>query len=212
MFTIVLPMEGTKSFSALKTNHAILSFFETNFPDVAVLAPLFTDNFEKNRLGHFESIYTSRWHNEDSLVLLGDACHAPTIFYSQGVSATFEDCLTLAECIDTSAPSWKKVFTLYQEQRKRNTDVLANLCVQRFYELKDGFRSKKFLAREAVESALSRLFPFFWKPLYTLMTHTSIPYADAYRRYQTQQRIVRLLGMDLVVFLYALFMKDEGNG
>jgi kynurenine 3-monooxygenase len=211
VFTIVLPLKGAKSFSGLKTKQAILSFFETNFPDVAGLAPLFTENFEKNRLGHFESVYTSRWHDEDSLVLLGDACHAPTIFYSQGVSATFEDCLTLAECIETYGPNWKRVFTCYQEQRKRHTDVLADLCVQRFYELKDGFRSKKFLAREATESALSRLFPFFWKPLYTLMTHTSIPYADAYRRYQTQQRIAKLLGLELIVSLYALLMKEEGN-
>ncbi len=209
VFTIVLPIQGTISFSSMQKVQDIRAFFTNTFPDISSLAPLFTETYQKNRQGHFETVYTSRWHDDDFAVLLGDACHAPTIFYSQGASATFEDCNVLAECIDTYAGNWQQVFALYEQRRKKHTDVLADLCVQRFYELKDGFRSKKFLAKDRLEALLARLFPSVWKPLYTLITHTSIPYADAYRRYQTQLRIARLLGMDLWVALYALFMKDN---
>lgn len=209
VFTIVLPIKGSGSFSNVKTEQDILTFFTTNFPDISSLAPQFADNFKKNRQGHFESLYTTCWHDDDFAVLLGDACHAPTIFYSQGVSATFEDCWVLAECIDRYAPDWRVIFATYEKRRKKNTDVLADLCIRRFYELKDGFRSKKFLAKDRLEALLCRLFPSLWKPLYTLITHTSIPYADAYKRYQTQQRIARVLGMDLWIALYARFMKKD---
>lgn len=210
VFTIVLPINGTVSFSSLKTERDISAFFSKTFPDISLLAPRFTENFQKNRQGHFESVYTSRWYDDDFTVLLGDACHAPTIFYSQGASATFEDCNVLAECIDMYPGNWRQVFSSYEGRRKKHTDVLADLCVRRFYELKDGFRSKKFLAKDRLEALLTRLFPSLWKPLYTLITHTSIPYAEAYQRYLKQQRIAKLLGMDLWIALYALCMK-EGN-
>lgn len=209
MFTIILPNLGTKNFSSFATDQEIFSFFNKNFSDISLIVPLFVDGFKKNKMGHLECLYTSSWHDETFAVLLGDACHAIMPFYGQGVSATFEDCIGLMKYIENFAPNWKRIFSLYQLSRKRNTDVLTDLSTQRFLELKDGFRSKKYLAQQNIETILSRLFPSFWKPLYSLITHTSMPYADAYRRYRIQQRIASLLGMDFFILLYTFFRKEN---
>lgn len=207
IFTIILPMDGEAGFSELLKQNRMRDFVRKNFPDVASLATPLAEGFKKNRQGHLECLYTSCWHDGAFSTMIGDACHAIMPFYGQGISATFEDCMALVDCIERYAPDWNTAFTAYQASRKPHTDVVTDLSIQRFYELKDGFRSKHYLAKQAIESALSRYIPFLWKPLYSWITHTSIPYAEAYRRYTTQQRIARLLGMDLWINLYARFMQ-----
>jgi hypothetical protein len=59
------------------------------------------------------------------------------------------------------------------------------------------------MARKKVELGLNRLMPRVWVPLYTMVTHTTMPYADAVARAQKQERIARFLGIDLVVGLLA---------
>ncbi|HEX8244310.1 MAG TPA: hypothetical protein VF541_12455, partial [Longimicrobium sp.] len=48
---------------------------------------------------------------------------------------------------------------------------------------------------------LHRLFPRHWLPPYTMVVHTTMPYAEALRRADRQARIRRRLGIDLLIWM-----------
>ena len=63
-----------------------------------------------------------------------------------------------------------------------------------------------FVARKKIEVALNRLFPNAWMPLYTMMAHTTIPYAEALERFRRRNHLARLFGIDLLFLLVAGLM------
>src|SRR2546429_1060821 len=199
--TLMLPMQGPVSLESIRTEEDIRQFFQANFSEVLPLLLNLGEEFVNNKTGKFECVYASLWHFEDKVVMLGDAVHAFMPFYGQGVSATAEDCKSLASCIKKYYPDWKKAFVEYEKERKVNTDTITNLSKERFYALKDGYRSQYFRSKEKAELVLSRLFPGFWIPLYSLVSHTTIPYAGALKRYRRQQAIAKYLGIFAVAYL-----------
>ena len=124
------------------------------------------------------------------MVLLGDACHAVVPFYGQGMNAAFEDVLVLSECMDKHRPDWRHVFETYEASRKPNTDALADLAVANFIEMRDHTGSRLFLLKKKWQKFLGHLFPRWYIPLYTLVTFTRTPYAEAVVRARRQNRIV----------------------
>jgi kynurenine 3-monooxygenase len=59
-----------------------------------------------------------------------------------------------------------------------------------FVELRQKVRSPWFLARKRLDLAIHRLWPQAWIPLYTMIAHTTIPYAEALARARRQDRIL----------------------
>jgi kynurenine 3-monooxygenase len=114
------------------------------------------------------------------------------------MNAAFEDCAILDECLERHPDDYERAFGEHQLLRKRHTDALADLSVQNFIELRDKVRFPMFIARKKVESVLERLFSRSWIPLYTLISHMTVPYADAIERYNKQRRIARWLGADVL--------------
>jgi kynurenine 3-monooxygenase len=152
------------------------------------------------------TIRTSLWHYKDKVVLLGDAVHTVVPFYGQGMNAAFEDCSVLNACIDRHPGDWGAAFTAYQTLRKRNTDVLADLSVENFHELRDTVRRPIVEARKRTSIFLNRLFAQHSIPLYTMVSHSNLPYAECVERARRQHRIARWLGLDLVVGAVTLWV------
>lgn len=164
----------------------------------------------RSPIGHLVTVRTSRWHENGRVVLIGDACHAVYPFYGQGMNSAFEDCVVLAECVEARPGDTEAAFATYQRRRKPHTDVLADLSADNFVELRDRLRSPLHLARKQVDAVLSRLLPDLWRPLYTMVSHTTMPYGEALRRARTQDRIVRAGGMTAAVGLaVALFRRRD---
>jgi kynurenine 3-monooxygenase len=180
-----------------------LTFFRSHFPDAIPLVPGLVDEFQRNRTAEFITTYTFPWQHKGRIVLLGDACHSVVPFYGQGMNAAFEDCVVLSGCIARNGDNWEAAFEEFEQLRKRNTDALAGLSKENFLVLCNKAKSTAFMARKKVELGLNRLMPRVWVPLYTMVTHTTMPYADAVARAQKQERIARFLGIDLVVGLLA---------
>ena len=147
----------------------------------------------------FPTTKVSPWHYRGQVLLIGDACHTVTPFYGQGMNAAFEDCAVLDECLSRNGENLEATFEQFQDLRKRHTDVLADLSIKNFLELRDKVRSPVLLARKKMDSVLHKLFQDSWMPLYTLISHTTIPYADALDRYERQCRRGRLLGLDIAL-------------
>jgi kynurenine 3-monooxygenase len=188
--TLFWPYEGPNSFAAVKTEADLRRFFGEEFPDALPLMPNLAEDYFKNPTGPLVTIRCSPWHVGGRVVLVGDACHAVVPFLGQGMNAAFEDCTVLTECLREYRPDWEKAFRTYEARRKVHTDTLAELCVENFLEMRDRVGSRAFLLRKKLEVLLHWLMPRWYLPLYTLVTFTRTPYADAVRRVRVQDRVV----------------------
>ncbi|HEX5542763.1 MAG TPA: NAD(P)/FAD-dependent oxidoreductase [Micromonospora sp.] len=187
--SLFMPWEGEPSFAALASAPAIEEFLDANFPDVRTLMPDVVEQIMSHPTGHLVTVRTSHWHHADRVVLLGDACHGVYPFYGQGMNSAFEDCLVLDQCLDRH-PARADALAAYQAARKPHTDVLADLSARNFVELRDRVHQAGYAARAAADRVLTRLFPRRWIPLYTMIAHTTTPYADALARAKRQDRIL----------------------
>src|SRR6202008_1793656 len=106
---LFLPFEGRDSFEQLPTRDAVLEFFQSRFPDAAMLMPDLADNFFENPLGSMVTIRCSPWYLEGQALLLGDAAHAIVPFFGQGINCGFEDCTVLLALLDQHGADWNKV-------------------------------------------------------------------------------------------------------
>lgn len=192
-----LPFEGELSFESLKTEADLLSFFEQSFPDVMTSMTNLVEDFFTHPPGFMVTIKCSPWSFEDKALLMGDAAHAIYPSYGQGANAGFEDCLTLAACVDSHQGDWKSIFREYERRRKPNTDAIADLCIEHFDELRSLVGEQRFLLRKKIERRINQLFPDKFKDLYSMITFTCLPYTEALRISREQNLLTeRLLGVE----------------
>src|SRR4051812_19220445 len=140
---------------------------------------------------------------QDKVCLLGDAAHAVVPFYGQGMNAAFEDCVVLDECLEQFPDDRERAFGEYFSRRKVNADALADLAIGNFIEMRDKTASKTFRAKKKLDHFLEALLPGIYLPLYTVVTFTRIPYAEAVRRARLQDAIVNtaLIAIVLIIAL-----------
>lgn len=200
-FTVTLfwPFEGPNSFGAIRTHESLLSFFERTFPDAVPLMPTLAEDYFANPTGSLVTIRSAPWSWEDRIVLLGDAAHAIVPFYGQGMNAAFEDVLVLDECLARQRDDRQRAFQEFFALRKEHTDALAELAVANFIEMRDHTGSRMFLFKKKAEKWLHKLFPRWYIPLYTLVTFTRTPYADAVRRARRQNCTVLAMAGGLLM-------------
>jgi kynurenine 3-monooxygenase len=188
--TLFWEFEGPRSFAATKTDDDVRRFFDEEFPDAAPLMPTLLEDFKNNPTGSLVTIRCGPWHYRDKVCLLGDAAHAVVPFYGQGMNAAFEDCIVLDECLDRFPNSRERAFAEYFECRKENADALADLAIGNFIEMRDKTASSTFRAKKKLDHLLEAALPGIYLPLYTMVTFTRIPYAEAKRRARIQNEIV----------------------
>jgi kynurenine 3-monooxygenase len=202
----VLPYEGENSFASIRDGEDVTRLFRRYFGDALPLMPRLREEFESRTEADFLTIYSSRWHYQGKVVLIGDASHAVVPFYGQGMNSGFEDCSVLDRCIAAQAGDWRRVFARFQALRKPNTDVLARMSIENFHELRDTVRRPIVAARKQTAIFLNRLFSRQALPIYTMISHTNIPYAECVERARRQDRTARWLGIDLVVWAVSLWV------
>lgn len=206
--TLFWPYEGPNSFASLRDEGSIRAFFQKEFPDAVPLLPNLTEEFLHNPTGPLVTIRCAPWHIGGRVALLGDAAHAVVPFLGQGMNAAFEDCTVLHECLQRHGSDHERAFAAYEAERKPNTDVLADLCVENFVEMRDKVGSRLFVLRKKLAIFLHWLFPRWYLPLYTMIEFTRIPYARALRRARVQNAVVLiaagLLGLAVLWLLWAV--------
>jgi kynurenine 3-monooxygenase len=191
--TLFFPYEGPHSFATLQAGPQVQTFFEEVFPDALPLMPELEKDFLQNPTGSLVTIRCYPWSLADEVLLLGDASHAIVPFYGQGMNAGFEDCSVLNDLLDQYGDDWQTVFTEFERQRKPNADAMANLAVYNFEEMRDRVADPRFLLRKKIESKISAQYPDQWVPLYTQVTFSHTPYAEAWANGQRQDQIMQRL-------------------
>src|SRR6478736_3790111 len=188
--TLFWEFEGPRSFASTKTDDQIRHFFEEEFPDAVPLMPSLLDEFKNNPTGSLVTIRCAPWFYKDKVCLVGDAAHAVVPFYGQGMNAAFEDCVVLDECLEEFPENRERAFAEYFRRRKENADALADLAIGNFIEMRDKTASKTFRAKKKLDHTLEAALPGIYLPLYTMVTFTRMPYANAAKRAQIQDALV----------------------
>jgi kynurenine 3-monooxygenase len=202
-----LPFEGEDSWSTLREDGDIRKMFEARFADALPYMPDMLHEFKSRPIAEFITVRTSCWHARDKVALIGDSAHSVVPFYGQGMNAAFEDAMTINRLIDEHGEDWGAIFPEYQRLRKPNTDVLARLSIENFHELRDTVRQPIVTARKRTSIFLNRLFRQHSVPLYTMVSHSTLPYAECVEKHERQERIARRLGLDVALGAVSLWVR-----
>ena len=216
-FTVTLFLsydEGEFHFNNLTTEETITKFFENEFPDALALIPNILEEFTSNPTGPLGTIKCSPWFYKNTL-LLGDAAHAIVPFYGQGMNASFEDVFVLDEILNhfecnREIEDWNSVFKTYQKARKKDTDAIADLAIDNFYEMRDHVANSMFKEKRKIEMDLEKHFPAHYFSKYSLVTFNEhIGYEEAMKKGRAQDKALLNLIAGETVQTHQNMSRDE---
>ncbi|MEP5612288.1 MAG: NAD(P)/FAD-dependent oxidoreductase [Cyclobacteriaceae bacterium] len=189
--TLFMPFENHEnSFERLKTRDQVNTFFKTTFPDFYELMPEVADSWEDHPLSSLAIIRCYPWVH-GKVALMGDAAHATVPFYGQGMNSGFEDCTVMWELMQEHNEDWEKVFEAYQVSRKPNGDAVQDLSLDNYHVMRDFVGDPAFLLQKKFERRISELYPDKYLPLYSQVSFSHIPYAEAYKRGKEQDTYIK---------------------
>jgi len=177
--TLFFPFEGEESFSTIKTDEEINSFFKKTFPDALELMPNLLEDYNANPSASLVTIRCAPWNYKENVLLMGDASHAIVPFYGQGMNSGFEDCSVFDEIFESNERNWTAAFEEFSTNRKADADAISNLALQNYIEMRDLVADPSFLLRKKIEQKIFEKHPDKWMPLYSQVTFSHIPYAKA---------------------------------
>ncbi|HEY0459612.1 MAG TPA: FAD-dependent monooxygenase, partial [Pyrinomonadaceae bacterium] len=166
------------------------SFFETNFADAIPLMPSLAEDFFKNPVGNLGTIKCFPWNAAGKSLLLGDSAHAVVPFYGQGMNASFEDCRILNQLIERCGTDWKAVFDEFTFQRKPNTDAIAEMAEENFYEMRDSVADPVFQRKRELETRLEQTFPDYFSKYSMVTFREDLPYKTAKEKGNAQDKLL----------------------
>ena len=203
--TLFWPFDDTVGFDTVSTGADMRRVCGEQFPDANALMPDLEHEYEHNQTSSLVTMRTGPWHHDGRALLLGDAAHAIVPFLGQGANAALEDVTILMDLYGYfGAENHHQVFETFSRERKPDTDALADEAIEHFVEMRDSVASRWFLLAKRLERVASRLAPGQFIPLYTLISFTRTPYADAVARSKRQDRVLLVSAGAILVVLAAI--------
>ena len=167
------------AFDHLTDADALLELFNREFSDAVPLMPTLVEDFFRNPTGNLGTVKCWPWHVGDKALLLGDSAHAVVPFYGQGMNCAFEDVRVLDSLIDKHGPDWAAVYQEYGKVRKTNTDAIADMAEENFYEMRDATADPVFQRKRELETKLEQTFPDYFSKYSMVTFREDMPYAVA---------------------------------
>jgi kynurenine 3-monooxygenase len=186
-----MPFEGENSFESLTNEEKLITFFAEFFPDTKTVIPDLVNDFFKNPTSFLAIMKCFPWTFEDKVALIGDSAHAIVPFYGHGMNAGFEDISVLNEMMQQFEDDWDSIFKAYEISRKPNADAIAELSRRNFVEMSTKTADEKFLLQKKIEKWFSEKHPEKWMPLYSRVTFSLQPYAEALAVGDFQNKIMQ---------------------
>lgn len=190
--TLFLPSEGDPSFATVETGADARALFQRDFADALPLIPELEADFENNPTGTLATLYLDRWHLDGRAVLLGDAAHAMVPFHGQGMNCAFEDCVCLANHLDTarSDADLKAAFAAFEAERRPNALAIQAMALENYLEMRARVDDDDYLLQRALERELAQRHPDRFVPRYAMVTFRRLPYATAFARGRVQRELL----------------------
>ena len=189
--TLFMPFEGEVSFENIKTKDDARVFFKTYFPNVMQDLDNLMEDFFKNPTSAMVTMKCFPWTYWDKVALVGDSAHAIVPFYGQGMNAGFEDIYVLNTIIHKYGDDWETIFNEFQHVRKPNADAIAELSYRNFMEMSSKTADPKFLLQKKIEKHFAAQHPEKWVPVYSRVTFSDRPYAEALAEGDAQEAIMK---------------------
>ncbi len=191
-FTLTMfhPFEGEAGFNTLKTKEKLQAFFEQYYPSLLPHIPHLYEEYFENPVGTLGTIKCYPWQAYGKTLIMGDAAHAIVPFYGQGMNASLEDVRVFDDILEECGADWETVFTRFQEVRKNNTDAIADLAIDNFYEMRDHVDDENFILKRQIEMLLEQQFPDYYSK-YSLVTFKPhLPYQQAMHLGRKQDQLL----------------------
>lgn len=189
--TLFLAHTGENSFEYLRDEKSLMEFFQTNFANAIPLMPTLTEDFFANPIGNLGTIKCFPWNVDEKSLLLGDSAHAVVPFYGQGMNCAFEDCRVLNNLIETHGTAdWKTIFSEYGNLRKENTDAIAEMAEENFYEMRDSVANPIFVRKRELETKLEQTFPDYFSKYSMVTFREDLPYVTARQKGNAQDKLL----------------------
>jgi kynurenine 3-monooxygenase len=178
------------SFEKLTGERSVTEFFESEFADAVPLMPTLLQDFFKNPIGNLGTVKCFPWNIGGRALLLGDAAHALVPFYGQGMNCAFEDVRVLDELIGKHDGDWQTIFEEYGRLRKPNTDAIADMAEENFYEMRDAVADPVFVLKRELETRLEQTFPDYFSKYSMVTFREDLPYSTAKRLGNAQDQLL----------------------
>lgn len=189
--TLFMAFEGKDAFEHLTDADSVRAFFNKHFADAVPLMPELVEDFFNNPTASLVMVKCNPWHYQDKICIMGDAAHAIVPFYGQGMNCGFEDCTELNILMDKFSGDWSTIFSEYTKLRKPNGDAILELALRNYIEMRDKTADKDFLLQKKIEARFSAKHPDKWIPLYSQVSFSHIPYAEALANGIRQDEIMK---------------------
>ncbi|HMO80307.1 MAG TPA: NAD(P)/FAD-dependent oxidoreductase [Pyrinomonadaceae bacterium] len=177
-------------FDQLTDEVSVLDFFTREFPDAVPLMPTLVEDFFANPTGQLGTIKCWPWNFGGKVLLLGDSAHAVVPFYGQGMNCAFEDVRVLDGLIEKHDADWAAVYEEYGRLRKVNTDAIADLAEENFYEMRDATADPVFQRKRELETRLEHEYPDYFSKYSMVTFREDLPYSVAKERGNAQDRLL----------------------
>ena len=168
----------------------VLKFFNREFPDAVPMMPTLTQDFFANPTGNLGTIKCFPWNAGGKALLLGDSAHAVVPFYGQGMNCAFEDVRVLDQLIEKHGTDWETVYTEYGQLRKINTDAIADMAEENFYEMRDATADPVFQRKRELETRLEQTYPDYFSKYSMVTFREDLPYSVAKEKGNAQDRLL----------------------
>ena len=169
---------------------SVLEFFKREFPAALPHMPTLVEDFFANPTGNLGTIKCFPWNAGGKALLLGDSAHAVVPFYGQGMNCAFEDVRVLDQLIEKHSTDWETVYKEYGQLRKINTDAIADMAEENFYEMRDATADPVFQRKRELETKLEQTYPDYFSKYSMVTFREDLPYSTAKEKGNAQDRLL----------------------
>jgi kynurenine 3-monooxygenase len=161
----------------LSSTEEVLNFFGDNFPEVGQMMPSEAKAFLNRPIAQILTIRCNRYHQGDSVLLIGDAAHAVSSSIGQGCNAALEDVVLFNNLLDEYSDNLVAALEQFTVRRQPDAHALVELGDYAFPSAKGLLI--EFIFRELVAKTLHQLFPQRFSPsLFDLISESTVPYSE----------------------------------
>ncbi|KAG9125990.1 kynurenine 3-monooxygenase, mitochondrial precursor [Ceratobasidium sp. 392] len=182
----------TKDLDELDTAEKFVTWFETHFCDAVnvIGRSRLATSFERNPRNSLICVKANPYHYKDRAIIIGDAAHAMTPFYGQGLNCGLEDVRVLVNtlksfgvCPTTSAAGphsedkqLSQALAYYSEHRHQDLVAICDLAMGNYVEMRHSVTTPVYRLRKSIDAFLSRFTPFVpWQSLIPVLGTTTFP-------------------------------------
>ena len=106
------------------------------------------------------------------------------------MNASFEDVRIFDETVEKYNGEWSSIFKFFQNKRVEDTDAIADLAVDNFYEMQDKVADEVFIRKRTIEMQLEQTYADYYSK-YSLVTfQENLSYNQAMIKGRTQDQLL----------------------